>query len=161
MKNYARNILIYIAALLGIFAFIGLFGTPLQKFDEIKEVWAAYNVKVYLGEASVNGSIIPIFGFVIPLLMAIFLIIESFRPDLNARLAAINTIFAIFFFLSAVVVLLTKEQFLSNNGFGETLLIRNGIGPISSAICSGLAGVILLVVTWVPGRKKIDFIDKV
>lgn len=166
MKKYLSNILIYLAALLGIVAFIALFATPLQSFNEIKGTWSAYNIKAYLGETSAgvkvyNGSFIPVIGFIIPFLMAIFLIIESFKPELNARLAIINTMFAIFFFVSAVLVLLTKEMFLAVNGYGPTDYIRNGAGPISSAVCSGIAGVILLIVTWVPSRKKIDFIEKV
>ena len=167
MKKYLSNILIYVAALLGIVAFIALFATPLQSFNEIKGTWSAYNVKAYLGEKSstgvqiYNGSFIPAVGFIIPFLMAIFLIIESFKPELNTRLAIINTMFAIFFFVSAVLVLLTKEMFLAVNELGQTDYIRNGAGPISSAICSGAAGVILLIVTWVPSRKKIDFIEKV
>ncbi len=166
MKKYLSNILIYLAALLGIVAFIALFATPLQSFNEIKGTWSAYNVKAYLGETSngvkaYSGSFIPVIGFIIPFLMAIFLIIESFKPELNTSLAIINTIFAILFFLSSVLVLLTKEMFLAVNDFGQTDYIRNGAGPISSAICSSIAGVILLIVTWVPSRKKIDFIEKV
>lgn len=166
MKKYLSNILIYLAALLGIVAFIALFATPLQSYNEIKDTWSAYNVKAYLGESSggvqvYKGSFLPVIGFIIPFLMAIFLIIESFKPELNTRLAIINTLFAIFFFLSAVLVLLTKEMFLAVNDFGQTDNIRNGAGPISSAICSGVAGVILLIVSWVPSRKKIDFIERV
>ena len=171
MKKYMNNILIYIAALFGIVAFIGLFASPLQSFNSIKGTWSAYSVKAYLGEISKNaagettviykGTIAPIFGFIFPFLMAIVLIIESFRPAWNAKLAAINTILALLFFACAVLVLLTKELFLGANGLGDTTLIRNGGGPVSSAICSTTAGVILLVVTWMPRKKKeIDFIEK-
>ena len=166
MKKYMNNILIYIAALLGIIAFIGLFASPLQTYNSIKGTWSAYNVKAYLGETTngvvvYKGTIAPIFGFVFPFLMAIVLIIESFRPAWNAKLAAINTVFALLFFASAVLVLLTKELFLSANNFGDTTVLRNGGGPVSSAICSGAAGVILLFVAWAPRkRKEIDFIEK-
>ena len=171
MKKYMNNILIYIAALFGLVAFIGLFASPLQSFNSIKGTWSAYGVKAYLGETVKNtsgetiviykGTIAPIFGFILPFLMAIVLIIESFRPAWNAKLAVINTILALFFFASAVLVLLTKELFLGANGLGDTTVIRNGGGPVSSAICSTIAGVILLVVTWMPRKKKeIDFIEK-
>lgn len=171
MKKYFNNILIYIAALLGIIAFIGLFASPLQSFNSIKGTWSAYSVKAYLGETTKNaagetivvykGTIGPIFGFIIPLLMAIVLIIESFRPAWSAKIAVINTIFAFLFFGCAVLVLLTKELFLGANNLGDTTTIRNGGGPVSSAICSGIAGVILLVVSWMPRkRKEIDFIEK-
>lgn len=166
MKNYLSNILIYLAALLGIVAFVSLFATPLQSYNEIQGTWTSYNVKAYLGETSggiqvYKGSFIPVIGFIVPFLMSIFLIIESFKPELGGRLAFINTGFAIMYFLSAVLVLLTKEMFLSVNDFGETMFVRNGPGPISSAICSFVAGIILLIVAWVPSRKKIDFIEKV
>ena len=165
-----NNILIYIAALFGIVAFIGLFASPLQSFNSIKGTWSAYTVKAYLGETSkttgesivvYKGTIAPIFGFILPFLMAIVLIIESFRPAWNAKLAVINTVLALFFFASAVLVLLTKELFLAANGLGDTAFIRNGGGPVSSAICSTTAGIILLIVTWMPRKKKdIDFIEK-
>ena len=166
MKNYLSNILIYLAALLGIVAFVSLFATPLQSYNEIQGTWTSYNVKAYLGETSAGvqiykGSFIPVIGFIVPFLMSIFLIIESFKPELGGRLSFINTIFAIFYFLSAVLVLLTKEMFLSVNNFGETLFIRNGAGPIASAVCSFVAGMILLFVAWFPFKKKIDFIEKV
>ena len=166
MKKYMNNILIYIAALLGIVAFIGLFASPLQFYDELKETWSVFTVKAYLGESTSDfvvykGTIAPIFGFILPFLMGIILIIESFRPAWNAKLAVINTVFALFFFASAILVLLTKELFLNVNNLGDTLYIRNGGGPVSSAICSGSAGVILLVVSWMPRkRKEIDFIEK-
>ena len=171
MKKYMNNILIYMAALFGIVAFIGLFASPLQSYNSIKGVWSAYNVKAYLGETVTTqagetikvykGTIAPIFGFIFPLLMAIILIIESFKPAWNAKIAAINTIIALLFFTSAVLVLLTKELFLKANNYGDTLIIRNGGGPILSAVCSTLAGIILLVVTWMPRKKKeLDYIEK-
>ena len=171
MKKYMNNILIYIAALLGLIAFIGLFATPLQIYSPIKGTWATFNVKAYLGETvkdsagemyeNCKGTIAPIFGFILPFLMSIILIIESFRPEWSAKLAVINTILALLFFACAILVLLTKELWLAANGYGDTILIRNGGGPVSSAICSGAAGVILLVVSWMPRKKKeIDFIEK-
>ena len=165
-----NNILIYIAALFGVIAFVGLFATPLQSFNSIKGTWQAYSVKAYLGETIkqngetikvYNGTIAPIFGFIVPFLMAIVLIIESFKPTWNAKIAAINTIIALLFFASAVLVLLTKELFLEANDFGETTILRNGGGPLTSAICSTIAGIILLVVTWMPRkRKELDYIEK-
>lgn len=165
MKRYASNILIYIAALFGIIAFIGMFSSPLQSYNEINDAWVAYKVKAYIGEVSqgvkvYNGTFYPIIGYTVPFVLSIFLIIESFKPSLRERIAAINTILAILYFLSAVLVLLTKELFLNANNFGDTLLVRNGVGPIMAAICSSLAGVILLVVTWMPGQKPVDFIVK-
>ena len=170
MKKYMNNILIYIAALFGIIAFVGLFASPIQSYNAIKGTWSAYSVKAYLGESVkqgdeviqvYKGTIGPIFGFVVPLLMAIILIIESFKPAWNAKIAAINTIIALLFFASAVLVLLTKELFLAANNLGDTTTIRNGGGPVSSAICSTLAGIILLVVTWMPRKKKeLDYIEK-
>ena len=155
MRKYLSNVLIYIAALCGIIAFVGLFSSPLQ----------IYNVKAYLGEVNdgvtvYRGTIGPIFGFILPLIMAVFLILESFRPKLSSRLTAINTMFAVLFFLSAVVVLLTKELYLRVNELGDSVDIRNGTGPILSASCSSLAGILLLIVCWVPGIKSIDFIKK-
>ena len=161
MKKYISNVLIYLAALCGIIAFIGLFASPLQIFNE-HGGWSAYNVGVYFGDqkASVyKGVVLPIFGYILPFLMSIFLIIESFKPSLNNRLTVINTLLAILYFASAVLVLLTKELWLVANGFGETTLIRNGAGPIMAAILSSVAGALLLVVTWVPSRKQIDYID--
>ena len=166
MKKYMNNILIYIAALLGIVAFIGLFASPLQSYNSIKGTWSAYSVKAYLGETTngitvYKGTIAPIFGFIFPFIMSIILIIESFRPAWNAKLAAINTVLALLYFASAVLVLLTKELFLTANNLGDTTVLRNGGGPLSSAICSGSAGVILLFVAWAPRkRKEIDFIEK-
>ena len=171
MKKYMNNILIYIAALFGIVAFIGLFASPLQSFNSIKGTWSAYGVKAYLGETTKDaagetvviykGTIAPVFGFIFPFLMSIILIIESFRPAWNAKLAVINTILALMYFACAVLVLLTKELWLNANNLGDTTTIRNGGGPVSSAVCSTTAGVILLIVTWAPRkRKEIDFIEK-
>ena len=153
------------AALCGIIAFVGLFSSPLQIHNAIDNTWSIYNVKAYLGEVNdgvtvYKGTIGPIFGFILPLVMAIFLILESFRPKLNSKLTAINTMFAVLFFLSAVVVLLTKELFLRINELGDSVDIRNGTGPILSACCSTVAGIILLIVCWVPGITGIDFIQK-
>ena len=169
MKNYLSNILIYIAALCGIIAFAGLFATPLMIQDTIKGTWSAYNIKVYLGEKeTINSEVIeiskgtwfPIIGYVLPLLMSIFLIVESFKPSLDSKLAIINTVLAILYFFCAVSVLLTKELWLMKNDKGEVDIVRNGLGPIMSGTLSFLAGVILLIVTWMPGRKKIDYIEK-
>ena len=162
MKNYISNVLIYVAALCGIIAFIGIFASPLQSYNSIHDTWSAYNVSAYLGDAksgAYKGTIFPMFGYIIPFLMSIFLIIESFKPSLDNRLAVINTLLAILYFLSAVLVLLTKELWLQANDFGEATIIRNGAGPIMAAILSCMAGVILLIVTWLPGRKKIDYIE--
>ena len=164
MKKYASNILIYIAALFGIVAFVCFFSSPLQYKDVIKGTWSAYNVKAYVGETVqgvtvYKGTSYPIIGFVVPLILSIFLIIESFKPSLSERLTIINSLFAVLFFISAVLVLLTKELFLSVNGLGEIQTIRNGLGPILSAICSFFAGIILLIVTWMPGQEPVDFIE--
>ena len=161
VRKYFSNVLIYVAALCGIIAFIGLFASPLQIQNE-HGGWSAYNVGVYFGDpkASVyKGVALPIFGYIVPFLMSIFLIVESFKPSLDNRITIINTLLAILYFASAVVVLLTKELWLQANGFGETTYIRNGAGPIMAAILSFLAGALLLIVTWVPSRKIIDYID--
>ena len=161
MRKYMSNVLIYVAALCGIIAFIGLFASPLQ-IQNGQGGWAAYNVSVYLGDTKgsvYKGVVLPIFGYIVPFLMSIFLIIESFKPELDNRLPIINTLLAILYFLSAVVVLLTKELWLQANGFGEMTEIRNGAGPIMAAILSFCAGALLLIVTWVPSRKQIDYID--
>ena len=165
MRKYLSNVIIYIAALCGIIAFVGLFSSPLQIYNDISGTWSVYNVKAYLGEVNdgvtvYRGTIGPIFGFVMPLIMAVFLILESFRPKLNSKLTAINTMFAVLFFISAVMVLLTKELYLRVNELGNSVDIRNGTGPILSASCSTLAGILLLIVSWVPGIKSIDFIKK-
>ena len=161
-----NNILIYIAALFGVIAFIGLFASPLQSYSSIKGTWSAYNVRAYLGETQngvrvYKGTIAPVFGFIVPFLMSIILIIESFKPAWNAKIAAINTFIALLYFASAVLVLLTKELFLEANNFGDTNMIRNGGGPFTSAVCSTIAGVILLIVSWMPRKKKeLDYIEK-
>lgn len=165
MKRYVKNILIYIAALLGVFAFIGLFSSPLRSYDSIRGTWAVLNVKAYLGEVEdgitvIKGTVAPIFGFIIPMLISIALIIESFQPSWNKKISAINTIFAILYFMSAVLVLLTKELFLNVNNLGDTYQLKNGGGPIFSSICSCIAGCLLLVVTYVPSSKQINFIEK-
>ena len=166
MKKYLSNNLIYIAALFGIICFIGMFSSPLQVYDSIKGVWSPYNGKVYLGE-TVNevvvtkGTAIPLIGFSLPFLMSIFLIIESFKPNLAARLTVINTILGILFFICAILVLLTRELYLNANNFGDSPYHRNGMGPIMAAISNTIAGVLLLIVTWMPSRrKKIDFIEQ-
>lgn len=161
MKKYMSNVLIYVAALCGIIAFIGLFASPLQIQNE-HGGWSAYNLGVYFGDTKgsvYKGVVLPIFGYIVPLLMSIFLIVESFKPQLDNRLTIINTFLAILYFASAILVLLTKELWLVKNDFGEMVSIRNGAGPIMAAILSFLAGVLLLIVTWVPSRKKIDYID--
>ena len=165
MKRYLSNILIYVAALFGVIAFIGLFACPLQHYDSIKDTWSNYNVKAYLGVVQsgvkvYKGTFVPIIGYVLPLLMSIFLIIESFKPSLSGKLTLINTLFAVLYFISAILVLLTKELWLNANNFGTTNEIRNGSGPIMASILSCLAGIILLIVTYMPGRKEIDFIDR-
>ena len=155
------NVLIYVAALCGIIAFIGLFASPLQILNE-HGGWSAYNVSVYFGDPKSNvykGVALPVFGYILPFLMSIFLIIESFKPQLDNRLSIINTILAILYFASAILVLLTKELWLVKNNAGEMVEIRNGAGPIMAAILSCMAGIILLIVTWAPGRKQIDYID--
>ena len=162
MKNYLSNVLIYVAALCGIISFIGIFASPLQIYSEVSKTWSAYNIRAYLGDSAsgvYKGTFYPIFGYFLPFLMAIFLIIESFKPSLDNRLTVINTVFAILYFASAVLVLLTKELWLQANDFGDAIVIRNGAGPIMSAVLSTLAGIILLIVTYVPGRKKIDYIE--
>ena len=163
MKNYLSNVLIYIAALCGIISFIGLFASPLQSLDEIHNSWSAMNVSAYFGDLKNNsykGAVLPIFGYILPLLMSIFLIIESFKPSLDNRLTIINTVLAIMYFISAVLVLLTKELWLQANHLGETNYIRNGFGPVMAAVLSTLAGLILLFVTYFPTHKKIDYIEK-
>lgn len=163
MKNYISNVLIYVAALCGIIAFIGLFASPLQSFNDIQKTWSAYNVSAYFGDlknGAYKGAILPIFGYILPLLMSIFLIIESFKPSLDNRLTVINTILAVLFIISAVLVLLTKELWLQANHLGETTLIRNGTGPIMASILSTVAGIILLIVTYSRINKRIDYIEK-
>lgn len=165
MKPYVKNILCYLVALLGLLAFIAMFSSPLQSYDPIKDTWYTFNVKAFLGETTAGkvtykGTIVPIFGFIIPLICSIALIIESFKPSWGKNIKAINTFMAILFFASAILVLLTKELFLYVNNYDETDIIRNGSGPIFSAICSGLSVLILLFVTWFPSKTGIKFIEK-
>lgn len=165
MRTYVKNILLYIAALLGLLAFVALFSNALQSYDSVKDSWFTFNVKTYLGESIGNekiyqGAVLPIFGFIIPLLLAIALIIESFHPSWLKSIKVINTIFAILFFVSAIMVLLTKEIFLNTNDLGDTTLIRNGFGPIFSACCSLVAAILVLLVTWIPSTTPMKFIEK-
>lgn len=165
MRPYVKNILLYIAALLGLLAFIALFSNALQSYDSVKDSWSSCNVRAYLGESIGNeqvykGAVLPIFGFIIPLLIAIALIIESFHPSWLKNIKVINTIFAVLFFTSAILVLLTKEVFLDANELGDTTLLRNGSGPIFSACCSSVAAILVLLVTWVPSTTTIKFIEK-
>ena len=104
MKKYAKNIVLYLAALCGLLAFAGMFTNSLKIYDSIKDSWSIYNVKAYIGE-SINGhvvykgAIIPIFGFVLPLLLSIALIIESFKAKWVGKLKKINTSFAVLYFI--------------------------------------------------------------
>lgn len=165
MKKYAKNIVLYLAALCGLLAFIGLFTNALKLYDSIKDSWSIYNVKAYIGESVdgnvvYRGAIIPIFGFVLPLLLSIILIIESFKAKWVGKLKKINTTIAVLYFLSGILVLLTKDVFLSVNKLGETLYLRNGSGPIFSAICSWIAAILLLLVTWIPSHTEVEFIER-
>ena len=165
MKNYVRNILLYLVTLLGILSFIAMFSNCLQIYDSVKCKWTNYNVRVYLGvnvEGTwiYRGAVLPIFGFVFPLLCGIVLIIESFHQDWLAKIKFINTILATIIFISAILVLLTKEIFLNVNNLGETNLLRNGSGPIFSAICSWVAAILLLFVTWLPSHTEVEFIER-
>lgn len=165
MRSYVKNILIYVVALLGLIAFIGLFSNSLEIFDKIKGSWSSYKVNAFLGE-EVNGvriykgATLPIFGFVFPLLIAILLIVESFRHSWSGYVKVINTIVSIILFVSALFVLLTKEIFLNTNGLGESVIIRNGLGPIISAVCSFVGGVLLLFTTFFPLKQDMKFIEK-
>lgn len=165
MKQYVRNILIYSVALLAILAFIMLFSNSLQIYDSINDSWVEYNVNAYTGD-SINGqsiykgSIIPVFGFVLPLAISIALIVESFKKSWLASIKIINTVSAIILFLCVLAVLLTKELFLTVNELGETNYLRNGTGPVISALASGCAGIILLFATWLPFKTDIKFIER-
>lgn len=164
MKRYVSNVLIYLAALFGLIAFIGLFSSPLKIYNEIQGSWTVYGVKAYLGETSggieaYKGTFVPVIGFVLPLIISITLIIETFQPSWNKKLSIINTLFAVLYFVSAILVLLTKEMFLKVNDLGDTLLLRNGAGPIMAAIMCFLSGIILLVIAWFP-HQEIKFIEK-
>lgn len=165
MKRYVSNVLIYLSALFGLIAFIGLFASPLKIFDEINHSWTVYSVRAYLGETNggnvaYKGTFLPVIGFVLPLIISIILIIESFQPSWNKKLKVINTVLAIVFFISAILVLLTRETFLKVNELGDTDLLRNGSGPIMSAVFSFCAGILVLVVAWFPNQGELKFIEK-
>lgn len=165
MRQYVRNILIYLAALLAIIAFVALFADSLQIYDSIRGTWTNYKVNAYLGEKSstyviYNGSILPVFGFVIPLLIAIILIVESFKQKWSGSLKIMNTVFTIILFLCAIMVLLTKELFLSVNILGESNSLRNGVGPVLSAVVSSCGAILLLFATWLPFKSDIKFIER-
>ena len=161
MRQYARNILIYLVALLAIIAFIALFANSLEIYDSVRDSWVAYKVKAYLGEENIyKGTIIPIFGFVLPLLISVVLIVESFKKSWSGNLKVINTALAIILFLCVLCVLLTKELFLSANNLGESVDIRNGAGPIVSAVSSMCGAILLLFATWLPFKSDIKFIDR-
>lgn len=161
MRQYVRNILIYLVALLAIIAFIAFFANALEIHDSVRDVWTAYKVKAYLGEKNIyKGTIIPIFGFTLPLLISIILIVESFKKSWSGNLKIINTVLAIILFLCVLCVLLTKELFLSANNLGESVVLRNGAGPIVSAIASTCGGILLLFATWLPFKTDIKFIDR-
>lgn len=165
MRQYVRNIIIYLVALFGIVAFIALFANAIQIYDTLKGSWSPYKVNAYLGEKSASGvvykgTILPVFGFVLPLVIAIVLIVESFKKSWSGSLKALNTSFAIILFFCVLAVLLTKELFLSINGFGQTQNLRNGVGPTVSAISSFAGGILLLFATWLPFKTDIKFIDR-
>ncbi|MBQ0008928.1 MAG: hypothetical protein KBS97_01460, partial [Firmicutes bacterium] len=161
MRQYVRNILIYLVALLAIIAFIALFANSLEFYDSVKQTWITYKVNSYIGKEGVcKGTIIPVFGFALPLLIAVILIVESFKKSWSGNLKVINTILAIILALCAVCVLLTKELFLSVNNLGETTNMRNGAGPVLSAISSIIGSILLLLATWLPFKTDIKFIDR-
>ena len=161
MRQYVRNILIYLVALLAIIAFIALFADAIEIYDSIRDTWVTYNVNAYIGKEGIyKGSIVPAFGFSLPLLIAIILIVESFKKSWSGKLKIINTILAIILALCAVCVLLTKELFLSANGLGESTVLRNGMGPIVSSLSSIVGAILLLLVTWLPFKTDIKFIER-
>lgn len=165
MRQYVKNILLYVAALLCLVAFIGLFANSLEIYDRIKDTWSVFKVEAYLGEKIDNlqvykGTIAPIFGFVLPLVIGIFLIVQSFRHRWSGYINLINTISSIVLFLCALLVLLTKELFLSVNNLGESVIIRNSNGPILAAICCCAAGILLMFTTWFPLKQDMKFIEK-
>lgn len=165
MRQYLRNIIIYLAALFAIIAFIALFANSLEIYDSINDSWVNYKVNAYLGEKTSDyvvykGTIIPVFGFTIPLVIAIVLIVESFKQKWSANLKVLNTVFAIILFLCVLCVLLTKELFLSINFFNESELLRNGAGPTVSAIASTCGAILLLFATWLPFKSDIKFIER-
>lgn len=165
MRQYSKNIILYIVALLGLLAFLLMFANSLQIYDSLKDTWVSFKVNAYLGDKAgdvtiYKGATLPIFGFVIPFLIAILLIVESFRHRWSGNIKVINTLAGILLFLCAIVVLLTKELFLSVNELGTTFLLRNGFGPIASAILSTISGAALLFVTWFPLKQDMQFIEK-
>lgn len=165
MRSYVKNILLYLVALLGILCFISMFSTSLEIYDSVKGTWNTYNVHPYLGESYngqtiYKGTLLPVFGYIIPLILAILLIVESFKKSWKKNIKVINTIFAILFLFSALFTLLTKELFLKANGYDQSLIIRNGSGPIFAAVCSLVAAVLLLVVSWIPLKGEIQFIEE-
>lgn len=165
MRQYVRNILIYLVALLGIICFIGLFVNSLEIFDQINNEWIPYKVNAFIGDkidkqSVYNGSILPVFGFVLPMAIAIVLIVESFKKSWSGYLKIINTVFAVILFLCVLVVLLTKELFLNVNGLNQTLIIRNGAGPRMCAVCAFIGAIVLLFATWLPFKSDIKFIDR-
>lgn len=165
MRQYVRNILIYLVALFAIVAFIGLFANAIEIYDPLKDSWSPYKVSAYLGEKSdsgltYKGTILPVFGFVIPLLIAIVLIVESFKKSWSSHLKVLNTTLAIILFLCVLMALLTKELFLNINELGQTTVLRNGIGPQICAISSTIGGNLLLLATWLPFKSDIKFIDR-
>lgn len=161
MKTYVKNILLYLVALLGLIAFIALFSNAIESYDDVKDSWSAIHVQAYVGDStSYKGAVLPVFGFIIPLVLSIILIIESFKPTWSVHIKVINTIIALLFFCSAVLVLLTKDCFLSVNDLGETTELRNGSGPIISAVCSCIGGILTLFVSFFPLKTSIKFIEK-
>ena len=162
MKTYVKNFLCYLVALFGLLGFISLFSSSLEIYDELKDSWMIFKVKAYVGTSSngYKGNVFPIFGYILPLVCGLVLIIESFQPSWGKNIHLINTFMALIFFFSAVLVLLTKELFLSANKLGEFVNIRNGKGPIFCAVCSTVAGSLLLFVTYFPSQTKIEFIEK-
>ena len=165
MRQYVRNIIIYLAALFAIIAFIALFANSLEIYDTINHSWVNYKVNAYVGEKTKDyvvykGAIVPIFGFVIPLVIAIILIVESFKRKWSGNLKVINTVLAVILFLCVLCVLLTKEVFLSVNALGESEILRNGAGPTVSAIASTCGAILLLFATWLPFKTDIKFIER-
>ena len=100
------------------------------------------------------------FGFILPFVVSVFLIVESFKKSWSGNLKIINTVVAVILFLCALLVLLTKEMFLLSNNLGETEYLRNGSGPVVSAIASSCGGVMLLFATWLPFKEDMKFIDR-
>lgn len=166
MRQYVRNILIYLVALLCIIAFIALFSNSLEIFDEVKGTWNIYKVNAYLGYKTTTSGVIykgatgPIFGYIIPLLIGIVLIVESFKKSWSGYLKVMNTVFAVILFFCVLFVLLTKEIFLDTNSLGQTPIIRNGVGPRLCAASVAIGAIILLFATWFPWKADLHFIDR-